>query len=67
MRIKDLLIISACDSSMGSWGKIWIEQIRKFDVDWKIYDLGGFGRGEPVDLNACELTENNANRQFSTF
>ncbi|QDT91636.1 putative nucleotide-diphospho-sugar transferase [Gimesia algae] len=67
MRIKNLLVISACDSRMGSWGKLWIDQIQKFDVDWKIYDLGGFGRGEPFEFNAHELTNKDATSQFSTF
>ncbi|QDU49570.1 methyltransferase domain-containing protein [Gimesia panareensis] len=67
MRIKNLLVISACDSSMSSWGNLWIDQIQKFNVDWKIFDLGGFHRGAPVDFATRELTEPEPGRQRSDF
>lgn len=67
MRIKNLLVISACDSSRDSWGKLWMEQIQKFDVDWKIYDLGGFGPGEPCDFNTGPLHADAIHTGFTTF
>lgn len=46
MRIKDLLVVSACDAFRKPWGELWVEHIRRLPVEWQVFDLGGFGQGE---------------------